>query len=225
MLFSFRLSVLLVLGALAGYRACAQDLAALELLNVSAKQVVYRGVPAVELRQVLNGKKAGYNTLAIVAPADFQDGTIELELACALLPGAPELGSGFLGVAFRVRPGAAAFEMFHLRPNNARAADQLRRNHATQYISVPDWSWERTRQETPGLYESYVDLEVGAWTKMKIVVAGATAQLFINGAAQPCLVVNDLKLGASPGAIALWVGSGGEAYFANLRVTRAAENL
>jgi hypothetical protein len=95
--------------------ASAQDLASLQLRNVSAQQVVYRGVPAVRLTQALDGKKAGDNTLAVFAPADFPDGTIELDVAGALLPGVPELGSGFLGVAFRVQPGASAFEMFHLR--------------------------------------------------------------------------------------------------------------
>jgi hypothetical protein len=108
--------------------------------------------------------------------------------------------------------------MFYLRPNNARVPDQLRRNHVTQYVSFPDWSWERTRKETPGRYESYVDLEVGAWTKVRVVVAGETAELYVNGAAQPCLIVNDLKLGPTKGAIGLWVGSGTDAYFANLRV-------
>ena len=40
------------------------------------------------------------------------------------------------------------------------------------------------------------------------------------GSEHPALIVNDLKHGAdAAGAIALWVGPGTEAYFANLRVT------
>ena len=35
-----------------------------------------------------------------------------------------------------------------------------------------------------------------------------------------CLVVNNLKQGQSTGAIALWVGPGTIAHFANLRVSK-----
>jgi hypothetical protein len=49
-------------------------------------------------------------------------------------------------------------------------------------------------KETPGVYESHADMEAGAWTHMKILVSGTRASLYVNGAAQPCLIVNDLKL-------------------------------
>ena len=38
----------------------------------------------------------------------------------------------------------------------------------------------------------------------------------MNGAAQPALIVNDLKRGATSGQIGLWIGAGTEAYFRNL---------
>jgi hypothetical protein len=69
------------------------------------------------------------------------------------------------------------------------------------------------------VYESYVDLETGAWTHVRIEVTAVRARLYINGAPQPALVVNDLKRGATTGAIGLWVGPGTEAYFRNLNVT------
>jgi hypothetical protein len=100
---------------------------------------------------------------------------------------------------------------------NGRANDQLQRNHSAQYVSQPDFSWNRLRNESPGVYESYVDLDAGAWTRIKIVVAGTKAQLYVNGAEQPCLIVNDLKLGDSRGQVALWTGSDTEAYFSNLK--------
>ena len=68
------------------------------------------------------------------------------------------------------------------------------------------------------MYESYVDLEIGAWTRIGVVVAGAQARLYVNGANQPCLIVNDLKLGETHGQIALWIGSDTDAYFSNLTV-------
>lgn len=45
--------------------------------------------------------------------------------------------------------------------------------------------------------------------------------LYVNGAQQPCLVVNDLKQGEGSGAIALWIGSGTEAYFSGVTITRS----
>jgi len=77
------------------------------------------------------------------------------------------------------------------------------------------------RSESPGVYESYVDLEPGVWTKMKIEVAGTKARLYVNGAEQPCLIVNDLKLGAVRGQIGLWAFIATDAYFSNLKITRA----
>ena len=64
-----------------------------------------------------------------------------------------------------------------------------------------------------------MDLAPGEWTKVKIEVSGTNARLYVNDAAQPVLVVNDLKHGDSQGAVALWIGMGTESYFANLRLS------
>ncbi|MGB8030591.1 MAG: hypothetical protein WCF30_13130, partial [Terracidiphilus sp.] len=69
-------------------------------------------------------------------------------------------------------------------------------------------------------YESYVDLVPGEWTRIKIEVSGVTMRLYVNGASQPTLLVNDLKLGDASGGIGLWIGVGTEAYFANLRISQ-----
>ena len=47
---------------------------------------------------------------------------------------------------------------------------------------------------------------------------GSKARLYVHGAEQPCLIVNDLKLEPREGAIALWVGPGPEGYFSNLKI-------
>jgi hypothetical protein len=69
------------------------------------------------------------------------------------------------------------------------------------------------------MYESYTDLIPGQWAQMKIEVAGSRARLYVNGAEQPTLIVNDLKQSSVKGAIALWVGPGSIAHFADLKVT------
>lgn len=182
------------------------------LHQVAAELVSYRGRPALRVMED-DGPPTAEHALAILLGSDFKDGVIETEIAGAPRAGAAEGMRGFVGLAFRVQPDGAAFECFYLRPTNGRANDQLRRNHATQYISHPDYPWHRLRAETPGVYESYTDLVPGEWTPIRIVVAGVQAQLYVNGAEQPCLVVNDLKLGETQGQIALWIGAGTEAYF------------
>ena len=185
-------------------------------IGATVEPVTYRGRRAVHLVPLTGHEHEDGDMLAILTGSDFENGTIELEVAGTPRAGAPDDARGFIGLAFRVQDQAHKGEYFYLRPTNARCDDQLRRNHSTQYSSAPDYPWHRLRKENPGVYESYVDLEPGAWTKMKIVISGAKAQLYVNGASQPSLVVNDLKLGDGNGQIALWAHSTTDAYFSNL---------
>jgi 3-keto-disaccharide hydrolase len=122
-------------------------------------------------------------------------------------------------VAFRVNADASKYECVYIRPTNGRADDQVRRNHSTQYSSYPGYEWLRLRTEWPGKYESYVDLVPGEWTRITIEVNGIHMRFYVNGASQPTLVVNDLKRGHTQGAVALSIGVGTEAYFANVRIS------
>lgn len=162
---------------------------------------------------------AFFETLAVIEGTDFSNGVIEAEIAGVPAADAPEAARGFVGIAFRVKPDLKTYDAFYLRPTNARADDQVRRNHSAQYVSHPDWPWPRLRKESPERYESYVDLEAGKWTKIRIEVDGDHARLFVHGQSQPTLVVNDLKTGAEGrGAIALWTHESTVAHFRTLRV-------
>jgi hypothetical protein len=190
----------------------------LERVNVEAEAVPYRGRPAVRLVEA-PGVSGGAETLAVVPGVRLLDGTIEIDLAGVPRAGTEASGArGFVGVAFRLQKDPLRYECFYLRPTNGRAEDQLRRNHSTQYISHPDHTWDRLRKENPGAYESYVDLVPGEWTRVRIVVSGKEARLFVHGAEEPSLIVKDLKLGALEGNVALWIGPGTEAHFAGLRI-------
>jgi hypothetical protein len=158
--------------------------------------------------------------LAIIQGVEFGNGTIEAEIAGAPSGGASEGARGFVGIAFRVGKDLRTYDAFYLRPTNARADDQVRRNHSVQYISHPDWPWFRLRKEAPEKYEAYVDLVPATWTKIKIEVRGTQGRLYVHEQPQPTLVVNDLKTGATAtGGVALWIDVGTEAHFRNLTVT------
>ncbi|HKF56622.1 MAG TPA: hypothetical protein VKJ45_14285 [Blastocatellia bacterium] len=200
-----------------GPRSIALD--KLELRNVKAEQVTYLGRAAVRIIDAGPDGLDDAGRMAIVPGTSFQDGTIEVNLSGDTAPDArPDL-RGFVGIAFRVAGDKSHFECFYLRPKNGRSEDQLQRNHSVQYISVPGFPWNKLRSETPGKYESYVDLVAGQWTRIKIQVAGSRARLYVNSTEQPVLVVNDLKQAAESGAIALWVGTGTIAHFSGLTIT------
>jgi hypothetical protein len=166
-------------------------------------------------------KAEGDDRVAVLTNTSFSDGKIEVQVAGQPGPGAFEGARGFVGIAFRVASDISGFECFYLRPTNGRADDQVRRNHSAQYISSPDFPWYRLRKEFPEKYESYVDLVPGEWTKMRIEVKGDRAKLFVNGADQPTLIVNDLKRrSGTVDTIGLWIGPGTVAHFADLMVAR-----
>ena len=192
--------------------------------NVKMEQVMYKGRKALRASDAAAANVADGIQLVILNKTKFQDGVIEIELAGEPAANAGAGARGFVGVAFRAAAeagkDATKYECFYLRPTNGRADDQVRRNHSTQYISHPDFPWNRLRKEFPEKYESYVDVVPGEWTKIKIEVRGDKARLYVHDAPQPVLVVNDLKHGQSRGQIALWVGAGSVAHFSNLRVSK-----
>jgi len=205
-----RLTITLAITTLAP----AQILNQLTPHNVKLEQVEYQGKRATKM--VEDGLAPNGEAYAVVNGATFHNGEIELELAGQPARGAVAGARGFIGVAFRMKDGQ--FEYIYLRPANGRADDQVRRNHSVQYSAHPNFSYDVSRAQAPEKYESYVDLEPGVWTRYRIVVDGMSARLYVHGAAQPCLIVNDLKLGDSSGGVALWIGPGTEGYFAGLQI-------
>jgi 3-keto-disaccharide hydrolase len=188
----------------------------LEFVQVVPQKATFKEHKALRLVQTPHPTREG---VALVNGVEFENGTIEVDVAG--LPGTDsgEGARGFVGIAFRSAAHAEAFECFYIRPTNGRADDQLRRNHSTQYVSEPQFPWQKLRAENPGVYESYVDLEIGVWTHLRLDVDGVRARLFVNGAPQPTLIVNDLKRGVVSGQVGLWIGSGTEAYFRNLQIS------
>jgi hypothetical protein len=193
----------------------------LESIGVNMSFGKLDGKSAVRVAKDPAVTEADEPTFVRLKGSNFKDGTIEVNLLSKLLPGAPPTARGFIGVAFRVNESNMKFECIYIRPTNGRTDDQVRRNHSTQYFSYPDFKFDRLRKEAPEKYESYADMGLGEWIKMKIVVKGVQARLYLNDNKEPSLIVNDLKLGADQsGGVGLYVDNGTLGYFADLKVSQ-----
>lgn len=214
---SVRVVTRLCLWTLMAASLAAQTADRLTAKNVSTSQTTFKGRSAIRVLAAPDAANA--LSYAVIKDESFRNGTIEVDLAGQPAAGAGEGARGFIGIAFRIQ-GDGRYEYIYLRPTNGRADDQVRRNHSTQYSAHPDFDFARSRQEAPEKYESYVDLEPGVWTRFKIDIDGRRARLYVHGAEQPCLIVNDMKHEPQEGGVALWVGPGTDGYFSNLKITK-----
>ncbi len=192
------------------------DPATLVAHNAKVETADYLGRKAVRLTVESPNNPGG--GLAVLPGTDFQDGTIEADLAVKITTPPGVRMPGFTGITFRVKPDGSEYEIFYLRPRNALADDQAMRNHAVQYCAEPDSGWYRLRREWPFVYESYADIQPETWIHLRIEVAGRAARLYLNGSSKPALIVDGLKSSNLHGGIALWGYSNEESYFANVRV-------
>ncbi|HVI43218.1 MAG TPA: hypothetical protein VM802_00045 [Chitinophaga sp.] len=187
--------------------------------QVTVTQAAYKGKTALVLQ--MPQPAANEKTFAVLKNTSFHNGVIEATISGQPEANAGEDARGFVGIAFRVAADTSQMELFYIRPTNGRVSDQVRRNHSTQYVSLPGYPWERLRQETPGKYEAYADMVPAQWTRVKIEVKDETAKFYVNGAEQPALIVNDLKQGKDlHGSVALWIGPGTLGHFTDLKITK-----
>ena len=201
------------------------SLADTSLHEVVAEPVRYKGFDGLHVTVSPDHKSIEQGgcdncTYAALEGVDFNNGTIELEVAGKPTEGAPDWARGFVGIIFRANLEKDTYEGVYLRPMNADAETQIQRNHTIQYFSYPDHPWHLLREKTPGHYESYAPVKVGEWTHMRLDIDGQTLRLYLNRAETPALVVNDLKLGLDQrGTVGLFTEPATDAYFRNLTVT------
>ncbi len=160
------------------------------------------------------------NTYARLIGSDFHNGVIEVKLRSRLLPDAPELARGFIGIAFRISDNDAEFESFYLRPTNAMTDDPVRRAHGCQYFSYPGYTFAYFRRFGIEGYESPIDCGLDEWITLRAEIRGAQAAFYLNGRAEPVLRVDGLKHGPDArGGVGLFVDIGTEAFFSDVTVT------
>lgn len=182
--------------------------------KVAGRTTAVRDVKGKHALEISEGPGMG---LVWLDGYDFANGTIDVDI---LGRSRPPQGS-FVGVAFRV-VDARTHDAVYFRPFNFRAADPAAHSHAVQYVSEPNWGWQRLRTEQPGAYEKAIvpSPDGDEWFHVHIVIARPSVSVYVNNRAEPSLVVNELS-DRSHGSVGLWVGEGSGGYFANLRVMRA----
>lgn len=150
--------------------------------------------------------------------SDFDNGTIELEIKGKNAP-----GQSFVGLAFHGEDNEA-FDAVYFRPFNFKNPE--RNMNSVQYIAMPEYDWSVLREAHPGKYENTAQPTpdpVDDWFSARIVVNHPQVKVYVNGADEPTLEVEQLSE-RREGKVGFWVGNGSEGWFRNLKITEEINN-
>jgi hypothetical protein len=144
----------------------------------------------------------------------FSTGTIEIDLR-----GKDVFQKSFIGIAFH-GVDSITQDIVYFRPFNFQSQDPVRKIHAVQYVSHPDFPWEKLREEKNGIYEKGIDPPPSPadWFHARIVVDDKQIKVYVNNASTPSLTVDKLNTRKS-GLIGL-SNEGLAGDFANLTITK-----
>jgi hypothetical protein len=181
-------------------------------LNSLLKQHKLVITPRQSVTELTDGTKQGLSCNGIVwlKEARFKTGTIDVDLR-----GKDVFQQSFLGIAFH-GIDTTTYDVIYFRPFNFQSPDTLRRKHTVQYMSMPDYTWDRLRKEHPLVYENAVNPFplATAWFHARIVVKADEIVVYVDYSTSPSLKVKKLN-NRQDGLIGLWAdGLTGD--FANL---------
>jgi len=179
-----------------------------QLINRTATKITEEGKKGIRLSE---GPNEG---VMILKEYEFANGTIEMDIK-----GKNVVQQSFVGLVFH-GIDSSTYDAIYFRPFNFINPDTSRRSRAVQYISMPNYPWEKLRQDFPGKYENRVAPvpNPDEWFHFKISISGKQIKVYVNNAAKPCLEVEKLT-NSKTGGLALWVGNNSGAAFANLKIT------
>jgi hypothetical protein len=142
---------------------------------------------------------------------EFENGTIEVGIR-----GKNNPGRSFVGVAFRGLDDET-YDAVYFRPFNFVADNELSRSHMVQYVSHPDNTWRRLREEHTDVYENVLldPPDPDAFFRARIVVSKSEVRVYVEDDTEPSLVVNELT-DRRGGRIGLWMGNNSDGSFAEL---------
>lgn len=165
-------------------------------------------------KQIISFNAQPGNGFARLKNYEFNQGIIEVDIK-----GTDIQGRSFVGIAF----GGVNDEIYdavYFRPFNYNSEDPIRRGHSVQYISHPEYTWYKLRQEHPGEYENAVNPvpNPNEFFHAKIVIENSSVDVYVNNSEKPSLSVEKLTKRES-GWIGLWMGNNSDGCFANLKIT------
>jgi hypothetical protein len=174
--------------------------------------------PKMDSPEAIFLSAASADGFAWIKDAELSEGTIEVEIK-----GKNEPGRSFVGIAFHGQDNRM-FDAVYLRPFNFQSAEQERRSHSIQYISMPEYDWKKLRDDHPGKYEFAITPapDPDSWVKLKLVITGKNVAAFVNGSDKPSLAV-ELLNSRPKGKVGLWVGNGSDGGFRNFKVIPTAK--
>ena len=184
-----------------------------DLSKAGKLQVFNRTLTAVtdkEQKAVRFSENEG-DGMAWIEGVSFTNGIIELDIK-----GKDVLQQSFVGIAFHGKD-EKTLDAVYFRPFNFKASDSVRHIHAVQYVSHPDFTWNRLREEQNGKYEKAIPgaPDPNEWFHAKIIVAYPHITVYVNNSDTPCLEVDQLS-DRQTGKIGLWSGNNSGGDFANL---------
>jgi hypothetical protein len=152
--------------------------------------------------------------VAWLTSVEFSNGSIELDIR-----GEDEYQQSFVGIAFHGIDNNT-LDAIYFRPFNFQSTDSVRKIHAVQYISQPDYPWQVLREKFNGKYEKAVipSLNGNEWFHVKIIIKYPEVTVYVNANPEPSLSVEKLNK-RTTGKIGLWVGNNSDGDFANLQIT------
>jgi hypothetical protein len=175
-----------------------------------------KAYPHQTVAEVSDGSKQGLTSNGILwlKGVDFKTGIVDVDLR-----GRDVFQQSFLGIVFH-GVDTTTNDVIYFRPFNFQATDTLRRMHAVQYISEPDFPWDKLRKEHPLVYENAVNPfpEATAWFHAHIVINADNIVVYVDHSDKPSLTVKKLN-NRQNGLIGLW-SSGLPGDFANLVITQ-----
>jgi hypothetical protein len=171
---------------------------------------------ANEVKPIQDGDKKGVTCKDNIwlKNVDFSYGTIELDIR-----GRNEFLKSFPGIAFHASDTSRNYEVVYFRPFNFRHADPVRRTWSVQYMSLPEYGYDRLRKENTGQFESEIlpNPKPEDWIHARIVIKKDSIKVYVNGMDKPSLAVRTLQK-RSNGMFCLWADAT-TADFANLVIT------
>lgn len=183
----------------------------LSVSNDSNLWTLYNRVLTIEGKEEVYLNGAPNDGLLWINGLVFKNGKIELDIK-----GNDNRGMSFVGIAFH-GINDSTYDAIYFRPFNFQNPD--RDKHSVQYISHPEYTWYKLREEHPNEFESRVSPvpEPNDWFHVTILVEFPVVKIFVDNAVKPTLEVKQLS-NQKEGWLGFWVGNNSDGHFRNLKV-------